>query len=480
MQPSSHVFLFRMVSCLVAGFVLLLASSGGAYADDIVVSYSKISDTEGGFTGTLDDQDFFGGGIAPLGDLDGDQVVDLAVGAAWDDDGGANPGALWILFLNADGTVKSHQKISATEGGFTGTLDDEDRFGYPVVPLGDLDEDGTIDIAVAATNDDDGGPDRGAIWILFLNPDGTVKNHQKISSSEGGFTGALDDHDAFGHRLAGLGDHDGDGVLDLATTARNDDDGGSNRGAIWILFLNPDGTVKDHQKISDTEGGFTPPLHDTDHFGYVAALGDLDGDGTGDLAAAELPDWGSANQHPGIVWILFLNPDATVKAHQEISATAGGFGGALNLRDNFGDGIIALGDLDGDEVTELAVGAAFDDDGGADRGAVWILYLNEDGTVKSEQKISDTQGGFDGGLDNEDLFGTPVASVPDLDGDGLAEGVLVVGAHQGDDGGFDRGAIWLIHLEDEQPPETPATQAIGLAALALAMAALLARRLKRS
>jgi hypothetical protein len=30
------------------------------------------------------------------------------------------------------------------------------------------------------------------------------------------------------------------------------------------------------------------------------------------------------------------------------------------------------------------VGAARDDDGGADRGAVWILFLNSDGTVKSQ------------------------------------------------------------------------------------------------
>ena len=46
-------------------------------------------------------------------------VVDVAVGARKDDDGGSDRGAVWILFLNADGTVKSHQKISSTDGGFT-------------------------------------------------------------------------------------------------------------------------------------------------------------------------------------------------------------------------------------------------------------------------------------------------------------------------------------------------------------------------
>ncbi len=56
----------------------------------------------------------------------------MAVGAIKDGDGGNRRGAVWVLFLNSDGTVKSHQKISSTEGGFTGTLDREDWFGFSV------------------------------------------------------------------------------------------------------------------------------------------------------------------------------------------------------------------------------------------------------------------------------------------------------------------------------------------------------------
>ncbi|MCH7720448.1 MAG: FG-GAP repeat protein, partial [Planctomycetes bacterium] len=94
-----------------------------------VLSHQKISDTEGGFKGELEGGDNFGGSVTSLGDLDGDGVGDLAVGAFPDDDGGFDRGAVWVLFLNTDGTVKSHQKISDTEGGFTGILHDDDRFG---------------------------------------------------------------------------------------------------------------------------------------------------------------------------------------------------------------------------------------------------------------------------------------------------------------------------------------------------------------
>ncbi len=76
---------------------------------------------------------------------------------------------MWVLFLTTDGTVKSHQKISDTAGGFTGMLDIGDSFGFSLVSLGDLDGDGVGDLAVGAELDDDGGTDRGAMWILFLD-----------------------------------------------------------------------------------------------------------------------------------------------------------------------------------------------------------------------------------------------------------------------------------------------------------------------
>jgi hypothetical protein len=52
--------------------------------------------------------------------------------------------------LNADGTVVSETKISATAGGFGGHLDSNDLFGLSVSSLGDLDKDGNQDLAVGA------------------------------------------------------------------------------------------------------------------------------------------------------------------------------------------------------------------------------------------------------------------------------------------------------------------------------------------
>lgn len=116
----------------------------------------------------LDDGDLFGYSTFEVGDFNGDSITDLAVGARDDDDGGTNRGAVWILFLNTDGTVQSHAKISDTTGGFGGGLSDGDLFGFEGAAIGDLNGDGSIDLAVGAVRDDDGGTDRGAVWILFM------------------------------------------------------------------------------------------------------------------------------------------------------------------------------------------------------------------------------------------------------------------------------------------------------------------------
>jgi len=377
------------ISALLGTFPLINAE----ISDGTVDSFQKISDTQGNFLHVLDDHDWFGKSVASIGDLDSDGIVDFAIGAHGDDDGCPNDnkncdtGAVYILFMNNDGTVKSEQKISAEAGGFTGNLDEMDLFGYSLGgKIGDFDGDGISDLISTAFFDDDGGTDRGALYILFLNSDGTVKEYQKISDTEGEFTGALDDGDRFAHSVSQIGDLDGDGIMDLAVGAEDDDDGGTDRGAIWILFLNSDGTVKEHQKISDTEGGFEGILEDGNRFGHgVHPIGDLDVDGVVDLVVGSEFDRGA-------IWILFLNSDGTVKEHQKISDTEGGFEGILDDADSFGHRIVRLDDHNGDGVVDLFVGAWKDDDGGTNRGAAWILFLNQiiqpEDTPLTEQKIT--------------------------------------------------------------------------------------------
>lgn len=447
-------------------------------ASDIVHRHRKVSNSSGDFDGALLDGDGFGKSIAAIGDLDGDNVTDLAVGAWGDDTNGTDRGAVWILFMNADGTVKSEQKIGDVDGGFAGALSDGDNFGHAVATLGDLDGDGVVDIAVGAPGDDTGGLARGAVWILFLNPNGTVKAHQKISDADGGFPGSLSDGDQFGNSIAALGDFNADNVTDVAVGSFGESAG---RGGVWVLIMRPNGTVITAQHIAQGLGGLVGPIVAGDLFGSsLAAIGDLNADGVPDVAVGAVgdSDGGAGGYSYGAVWILFLNAFAGAIGEQKISPAAGDFEGAIVRDGEFGSAVASVGDLDGDGIGDLAVGNARDHDGGTARGAVWLLYMNRDGTVKatatngafrhgacdvpSTNKISYTSGGFVGILDDGDLFGTSIAAIGDLDGNGTID--LVVGAPSDDDGGSARGAIWTLFLNDLATP-LPAGKAAAAAAV---------------
>jgi hypothetical protein len=106
------------------------------------------------------------GSVTSLGDLDGDGVTDLAVGAITDDTVGTDNtegGAVHVLLLNADGSVKDSVKIASGLNGGPVLNNDDDNFGNSITSLGDLDGDGVTDLAVGAAGDDTGGDHRGSV-----------------------------------------------------------------------------------------------------------------------------------------------------------------------------------------------------------------------------------------------------------------------------------------------------------------------------
>ncbi|HMC00816.1 MAG TPA: integrin alpha, partial [Flavobacteriaceae bacterium] len=408
-----------------------------------VVNYQKINELNGGFDGILDVEDNLGVSIDNIGDLDGNGFNDLAVGAFSDDDGGYNRGAVWILFLDGDDNVISYTKISNTSGGFNGVLDDDDRFGGAVSYLGDINNDGYVELAVGADYDEDGGYWHGAVWILSLNNDGTVNTFSKISDTEGNFTGYLDDYSIFGTDIENIGDLNGDGINDIVVGSRRLGGFTISRGAVWVLFMNADLTVNSYQKIGNNEGGFGS-LDIADYFGgSVANIGDLNGDGVIDIVVGCYRD-DDQNINSGSFYVLFLNSDGTVNSYQKVSNLNGNLNTEISQEALFGESIDGVMDIDSDGKVEIVVGAMRQVNPTLlmPTGAFFIIELNSDGTVSEEHLYTYLENCFSGELSDGDLFGGSVCVLNDTN-DNIK---LAAGAYRDSENGYRKGAAWILNL----------------------------------
>ncbi|WP_221892499.1 integrin alpha [Winogradskyella flava] len=366
--------------------------------------FVKIENGSGGLIADLDSGDRFARDHDAIGDVNGDGVIDFIIGARSDDDGGIDAGAIYVLFMNNDGSVLFNQKISMIEGNFNETLNPGNFFGYGVAGIGDYDYDGIPDIAVSAPV-----PPNNSLYIIHLNSDGTVKDFVK-------------NENIIAQGLSAIGDINNDNRIDLVACNPGSNDGGTDRGAIDILFLNDLSEIMYGQTvtISSTEGDFGSGLEDHDQFGgrEVAMLGDLDNDGTIEMAVgAFMSDGGK-----GAIWILSLDAGTyNVISKLKITESLNGFTETLDLEENpngtygaqFGHAMCAAGDIDGDGITDLISGA-----NQQNGGMGYVMYLNADKTVKSLEVISATEGGFNLALGAGDRFARSISYVGDLKGDG--------------------------------------------------------------
>lgn len=388
-----------------------------------ILSTLEINDATPNGPGCVDG-DRYGRGLANMGDIDGDGVVDLAVGAPTTSARGPAQGAVHLHFLNSDGSIDRSVRLDglAPNGA---ALSDGDHYGGAVANVGDLDGDGLPELAVGAGYDDSVWENAGAVYLHYLNADGSIAATAKLdASTPNGAALAKNDH--YGSSIAGLGDVDFDGVPDIIVGSTLGDHG---RGISYVHLMNPDGSIRFTRRIG-FGSAFGPELSPGDRFGAsLANIGDLDGDGIPEIAVGAPGDAG-AGRLRGALHLHFIGWAAVVAWTEEIN-DATPQGPLQKDGDGFGVSVASVGDLDRDGVRELAVGSILDDTGGLDRGALYLHTLTPAGQIVRTQKLTSRTRNGPSVADGE-RYGRAVVGLGDLDGNGVGD--LAVGQY------FDSGA----------------------------------------
>ncbi len=386
----------------------------------------------------LSNSDSFGQSIANIGDLNGDGVLDIAVGASGDDTGGTSRGAIHVMLMNSNGSVSSTIKINNNTANGP-VLSDNDFFGQSIANIGDLNNDGVLDIAVGATDDNTGSTDKSTIHVMLMNSNGSVSNTIEINDLTANGP-VLSDNDYFGQSIANIGDLNNDGVLDIVVGATGDNAGGTRRGAIHVMLMNSDGSVSNTIEINDfTTNG--PVLSNFDFFGSsIANIGDLNNDDISYIAVGA-----TGGNSRGAIHVMLMNNDGIVSNTIEINDLTAN-GPVLSDNDYFGQSIANIGDLNNDGTLDIAVGAPGDDTGGSNKGAIHVMLMNSNGSVSNTIEINDLTANGPV-LSNFDSFGRSIANIGDLNGDDILD--IAVGAPGDDTGGNSRGAIHVMLMNSD-------------------------------
>lgn len=337
------------------------------------------------------------GALAAAGDVDGDGIPDVVLGAPGHDAAFVDAGRIWVCSGRTGAVLRVHDGLAAGE-----------QFGLAVAGVGDLDRDGHADYAGGAP---------------LANGPGTARGKARIYS---GRTGALlfagqgtAEGDHYGQAIAGTGDTDGDGYPDFLVTAPWSDQVASKCGSA-ILYSGRTYAVL-HVFVGHGLGY---------EFGTSAAfLGDVDGDGRADLLIGE-PENKVMGDDAGAVFVY----SGATRAQLHVFYGDSGY-------DYFGQSIAAA-DIDGDLVPDIVVGAPFDERSGVPTNA-GITRVFSGATGQLLLTIPGTQSG--------EQSGRSVASAGDLNGDGFAE--LLLGAPFRDGFGVDSGQV-SIHCGRPLLPRT--------------------------
>ena len=361
-------------------------------------------------TGESADDDF-GWRAAPAGDVNGDGVPDLIVGAPSNDFVDDFAGRAYLFYGPLTGDINAADAdaiISAEAFG--------DNLGISVASAGDVNNDGFDDIIIGARGNDRRGIQSGRVYLFYGPLSGTLA----ATDADAIISGA--EFAEIGHVVASAGDLNGDGFGDIVIGTGIA--GSSFQGQVFVF----NGPLFGERTAASADAVITGSFSN-ESFGASVASADVNDDGVPDLIAGA-PRFPLGGVDTGRVYIFYGPVEGSMIA---TDADVIIFGEDLN--DGFGTSVASAGDVDGDGVDDVIVGAnqLFNEG----NGKAYVFYGPLAGSVQAADA-----GAIMVGEAAQNLFGISVAGVGDFNGDGFDD--VIVGAWDNDGGGVRSGRAYTF------------------------------------
>ena len=342
---------------------------------------------------------FFGQALI-TGDFNADGKADLVTGFPLANvTNGTLNGDVYVTFGSSNGLNRF--TTQTFNGGNLGTA----VFGSALA-VGDINGDRVDDLILGGNTP----------VVRFGRAGGGLNNGQNNISKDPSFPTST----SFASTVA-AGDFNGDGKDDVVMgDAFATVSGKSTTGAIQVNYGSASGVTLNRQVFHRDTPGILGRTDPNASFGSAIAAGDINGDGFEDLiiGAPGAPDSAAG---AGVFHVLFGSATGLTTANNQLIGQS--FSGQTNQSgDRFG-AAIAVGDVNGDRIADVVVGAPGKNN---KAGQVYVYHGRRGQPLSTVATRILTQPNLSGGAaEANDKFGTTL-DVKDLNNDGFAD--LVIGA----------------------------------------------------
>ena len=437
----------------------------GAYPVDTILTNTWLNGTNGMWMRGLPYQGYFGNAVSGNGDVNGDGLSDMMVGSyQYDANSQFHAGEAFLVYGQSDGLpayIAANDSYMGTATNAT-KLGGTHRLGEAATSIsfaGDVNGDGLTDLLIGAPK---ASPGAGRGWAgetyLVYGTTNTMPNQVKLTNTwldgvNGIILSGAATNDQSGFAVSGAGDVNGDGLDDLLISSKLADPGGRvSAGEVYLVFgstnLAADITLT-NTWFDGTNGVlFAGSVSDDNCGTSLSAAGDVNGDGLGDflIGASGVDPNGGIMTNAGATYLVY---GTTNGLPGNVVLTNTWFDGANGVMldgaavSDYSGVSVASGDVNGDGLSDVLIGAGYADPDGLNGGGETYLVYGRSGLpatiTLNDTWLDGTNGVIFAGTELQCFAGNAVSSGGDYNDDGYDD--ILIGAEQADP----EGQVYLVY-----------------------------------